>query len=68
MGKVSKGISCSVESCTNNAIRSVDIGKARQAGLNVLGNKRVYLCHEHYKQLKKEIRHSKSDDISLRYR
>lgn len=68
MGRVSKGVLCSVEGCSNNAARSLDAGKARQGGLDVSGSKRVYICSEHYKQWKKEMKQSKSDDISLRYR
>lgn len=69
MGKVSKGVSCSVEGCTNNAIRSIDAAKVRKVGLEVSASKRAYLCNEHYKLWKKEIKHNKTnDDISLRYR
>ncbi len=68
MGKVSKGISCSVNGCTNNAVRSLDMHKVKSVGLDVSGSKRAYLCSEHYKEWKKEFKQSKSDDISLRYR
>ncbi len=68
MGKVSKGISCSVSGCGNNAIRSLNADKVKEAGLDVgSGSKHAYLCHDHYKQWKKEFKKSKSDDISLRY-
>lgn len=68
MGKVSKGISCSVVGCSENAVRSLDAAKVRQAGLDVRESKRAYLCNEHYKQWKKETKHGKNDDLSLRYR
>ncbi|MEM2855705.1 MAG: hypothetical protein QW416_01195 [Candidatus Nitrosocaldaceae archaeon] len=68
MGKVSKGVSCSVEGCSENAVRSLDAAKVRQAGLDITTSKRAYLCNEHYKQWKKEMKHSNSDDLSLRYR
>ena len=69
MGKVSKGVTCSVNGCSNNAVRSLDAGRARRGGLDIASSsRRVYLCQEHYKQWKKEMKQSKSDDISLRYR
>jgi len=68
VGKVSKGISCSVNGCSNNAARSLNTDKVKQAGLEVdSGSKRAYLCNDHYKQWKKEVKQSKSDDVSLRY-
>jgi len=69
MGKVSKGISCSVSGCGNNAARSLNADKVKEAGLEVgSGSKRAYLCNDHYKQWKKEFKQSKKDDLSLRYK
>ncbi|GBC74111.1 MAG: hypothetical protein QW450_03390 [Candidatus Nitrosocaldus sp.] len=68
MGKVGKGVRCSVVECSNNAVRSLDAGKVRGSGLDVSEGKRVYLCEEHYKQWKKVFKQSKSDDISIRYK
>ena len=68
MGKVSKGVSCSVSGCSNNAVRSLNADKVKQAGLDIgSGSKRAYLCNDHYKEWKKEMKQSKSDDVSLRY-
>jgi len=68
MGKVSKGISCSVSGCGNNAARSLNADKVKDAGLEIdAASKRAYLCSDHYKQWKKEVKQSKSDDVSLRY-
>lgn len=68
MGKVSKGIGCSVSGCSNSAERSLNADKVREAGLEVgSGSKQVYLCKDHYKEWKKEVKHSKTDDVSLRY-
>lgn len=53
MGKVSKGAKCSVEGCDREAIRSLDFGRVYAAGLKVRGEKRVFLCKEHYKEYKK---------------
>ncbi|MCS6767650.1 MAG: hypothetical protein RMJ59_02970 [Candidatus Nitrosocaldus sp.] len=68
MGKVGKGVRCSVVECGNNAVRSLDSGKVRGSGLDVGEGKRVYLCEEHYKQWKKNFKQSKSDDVSIRYK
>jgi len=53
MGKISKGTKCSVNGCNEEAVRSLDIGKVKQAGLDAEGAKRAYLCKEHYKDFKK---------------
>ncbi len=68
MGKVGKGVRCSVVECSGNAVRSLDAGKVKGSGLDVNEGKRVYLCEEHYKQWKKVFKQSKSDDISIRYK
>ncbi len=68
MGKVSKGIGCSVSGCSNNAARSLNADKVKDAGLEIAAaSKRAYLCSDHYKEWKKEVKQSKSDDVSLRY-
>jgi hypothetical protein len=53
MGRVSKGTKCSIKGCKEGAVRSIDIGKVKQAGLDAEGNRRAYLCKEHYKEYKK---------------
>ncbi|NQT08074.1 hypothetical protein HQ586_03275 [Candidatus Bathyarchaeota archaeon] len=52
MGKISKGTTCSVAGCDDDAVRSVSLPKAKSAGLDVEG-KRAYLCKDHYKEFKK---------------
>jgi hypothetical protein len=52
MGKIKKGVNCSMSNCKEMAIRSISVAKAKQAGLNVEG-RRTYLCREHYKEFKK---------------
>ena len=37
MGKISKGTKCSVKGCNEDAVRSIDIGKVKQAGLDAEG-------------------------------
>ncbi|MBL7167378.1 hypothetical protein ISS40_01770 [Candidatus Bathyarchaeota archaeon] len=52
MGKISKGTTCSVAGCDDDAVRSVSLPKAKSAGLDIEG-KRAYLCKDHYKEFKK---------------
>lgn len=65
MGRVDKGEKCSVSGCSREAVRSVSVDKARAAGLNVSGEKRAYLCKEHYKEFKKK---TKKDNTLERWR
>ncbi len=57
MGRVSRGEQCSVEGCGNLAEHSLSYDEAKI--LETKGYKlrvhhnRVYLCREHYKELKK---------------
>lgn len=52
MGKISKGQKCTVKGCENDALRSINVGKAQAAGLEVEG-RTAYLCETHYKIFKK---------------
>ncbi len=61
MGRIGKGVSCSMPSCNKEAVRSVSTGKARSAGLNFNSiEKRIYLCKEHYKEFKKKTKKDKT--------
>jgi hypothetical protein len=54
MGKVGKGVSCSVTGCKNPGERSIGRDQLTGSGLTAAGDsRRVYLCHEHYKVWKK---------------
>jgi len=55
MGRVKKGVRCSVKGCTQPAVRSVSVERAKAAGLDVEG-RRAYLCEEHYKEFKRRRR------------
>lgn len=44
---------CGCRNCGEDAMRSVNIAKAKNAGLDVEGIKRAYLCKEHYREFKK---------------
>jgi len=60
LGRVDKGVKCSVSGCSREAIRSLSAEKVRSAGLNVGGSeRRAYLCKEHYKEYKKKTKKDK---------
>jgi hypothetical protein len=60
LGRIDKGQKCTVRGCDKEAVRSVNVVKAKAAGLEVNG-KSVYVCDEHYKQFKKG--NKKTDQI-----
>ncbi|MGC8940046.1 MAG: hypothetical protein ACP5KU_06085 [Candidatus Bathyarchaeia archaeon] len=60
LGRVDKGVKCSVSGCGKEAIRSLSLDKVKQSGLNVNAEgRRVYLCKEHYKEYKKRTKKDK---------
>jgi len=60
MGRVSKGVLCSVDGCSREAVRSLSAAKVEEAGLKVKGSRKVYLCKEHYKEYKRAIKKEKT--------
>lgn len=61
MGRIDKGVKCSVVSCGKEAERSIPLDKAKGAGLKVTSDeKRAYLCKEHYKEYKKKSKKDKT--------
>ncbi|MFC1754883.1 hypothetical protein ACFL96_16060 [Thermoproteota archaeon] len=65
MGKISRGIECSVIGCSESAVRSVSKNKTAGSDIKTTGERQVYLCRAHYKALKKT---SKSQDDIERIR
>ena len=60
MGRIDKGVKCSVSGCGREAVRSLSTEKVRSAGLNVgSSERRAYLCKEHYKEYKKKTKKDK---------
>ena len=60
MGRVDKGVKCSVSGCSREAVRSLSAEKVRSAGLKVgSSERRAYLCKEHYKEFKKKTKKDK---------
>ena len=64
MGKIKKGINCSINGCPNPAIRSVNAGDAKKAKLDFNQGKlnRIYICEEHYKTVKKLLKKDKQTE------
>jgi len=63
MGRVDKGVTCSVINCNNEAVRSLPYDKAKSSGLKISEEgKRAYLCKEHYKEYKKKTKKDKTID------
>lgn len=60
LGRIEKGVKCSISSCGKEAVRSLPMDKVKSAGLKVVGSeKRAYLCKEHYKEYKKKTKKDK---------
>jgi hypothetical protein len=59
LGRVDKGVKCSIPGCGREAARSLSAEKVRSAGLNVGSERRAYLCKEHYKEYKKKTKKDK---------
>ena len=65
MGRIAKGVKCSVAGCDRDAIRSLARDKVTAAGLKVDEARRSYLCRFHYKEYKKG---SKKDKLLEKWR
>ena len=59
MGRVDKGVKCSVSGCGKDAVRSLSSQKVKAAGLKIGNERRAYLCKEHYKEFKKKTKKDK---------
>jgi hypothetical protein len=57
MGKVAKGVKCSVENCGSDAARSISRARVKGLSLRIKGERgRVYLCEGHWKEYKKAVK------------
>ena len=53
MGKISKGVDCSVSNCTNSAVRSMSSKNVDSSEFSISSDSnKVYFCTEHYKSWK----------------
>ncbi|MBS7655646.1 hypothetical protein KEJ50_04000 [Candidatus Bathyarchaeota archaeon] len=60
MGKVKKGVQCSVSNCNKPAVKSVSKEKLSEFKLSSTSmTGRAYLCEEHYKMFKKKTKKMK---------
>jgi len=59
LGKVAKGVKCSVVGCKEDAVRSISLEEVSRAGLKASASGRGYLCKSHYKELKKKLKKDK---------
>jgi len=60
LGRIDKGVKCSVSGCGNGAVRSLSTEKVKSAGMKVDSDeRRAYLCKEHYKEYKKKTKKDK---------
>ena len=65
MGRVDKGVPCSVQGCPNTAERSVSREQMAGSSLKVGSDgHRVYLCKDHYKEWKKSTKKFRDMDRS----
>jgi hypothetical protein len=62
LGKVAKGVKCSVVGCKEDAVRSISVEGISKAGLKVSTSGRGYLCKNHYKELKKKLKKDRQID------
>lgn len=64
MGRVDKGVNCSVQGCDQTAERSLSGSKASMATDLAINSssKRVFLCKEHYKEWKKATKENREND------
>jgi len=61
VGRIEKGVKCSVSGCGREAARSISSSKVKAAGLSVSNReKRAFICKEHYKEFKKKTKKDKT--------
>lgn len=65
MGKVAKGVKCSVIGCSRDAVRSLPTDRVAAARLKIGEERHTYLCRDHYKDFKKA---TKKDRMLDRWR
>jgi hypothetical protein len=53
MGRVAKGMKCSVEGCADDAVRSISAKRVTDHSIEPGRGGRVYLCKRHYRAHKK---------------
>lgn len=59
MGRVDKGVKCSVVGCDKQAIRSLSSETVSVSELELVEGRRAYLCKSHYKEFKRKTKREK---------
>ena len=59
MGRVDKGVKCSVVGCGKQAIRSLSSKTVSVSELELVEGRRAYLCKSHYKEFKRKTKREK---------
>jgi hypothetical protein len=64
MGRVDKGVNCSIQGCDQTALRSMSGSKASMAANMDLDStsKRIYLCKTHYREWKKASKSERENE------
>jgi hypothetical protein len=63
LGKVARGVGCSVSNCGGQAVRSISAQSMTGSSLKVSTEQRkAYLCDDHFKQWKKETKKAREVD------
>ena len=64
MGRVDKGVNCSIQGCDQTAQRSMSGSKASMALSLDLDStsKRIYLCKAHYREWKKASKNERENE------
>jgi hypothetical protein len=64
MGRIDKGVNCSIQDCDRSADRSITGSKARMASdLDIdSSGRRVYLCKTHYKEWKRATKEDRDNE------
>ena len=62
MGRIDKGVKCTVIGCETTAVRSISMEKVESSGIKTEGDKKAYLCDMHYKEFKKKSKTSRQVD------
>ena len=56
LGRVKKGVHCSVLNCDEEAVRSLSSQKVSSTDFKIEDRRRIYLCEKHYKTYKKKTK------------
>lgn len=56
MGKVKRGVACTIVGCEGIAVKSVSVDALARSGLKASSTGRAYLCTSHYKEFKRRIK------------